>query len=128
MRNPGFGAIGSLTTPANPCGVWRMVPLSISTDDEEDGAVGQYWEVQDGQKRQRKSLDVFKVEVAKVKDTEVKKGAGKSPRVLLSSSSLFPRIVWSTDDENRILCANRQGAERHPGGHELRLAAHHQKS
>jgi hypothetical protein len=83
---------GSLTTPADPCGVWRMVPLSIFTDEEEDGTVGQYWEVQDGQKRQRKSLDVFKVEVAKVKDTEIKKGAGKSPRVLLRRPLYFPGL------------------------------------
>ena len=43
-------------------------------EDEEE--VGQYWEVQDGQKRQRKSLDHFKVEVAKVKEFGIQKGSG----------------------------------------------------
>lgn len=47
-------------------------------EDEEDGNVGQYWDVQQGQKRQRKSLEHFKVEVAKTKEFEVKKGSGKA--------------------------------------------------
>ena len=42
----------------------------------DDANVGQYWEVQEGQKRQRKSLEHFKVEVAKTKELEVKTGAG----------------------------------------------------
>ena len=46
------------------------------SESEDDANVGQYWEVQEGQKRQRKSLEHFKVEVAKVKETEVRKGTG----------------------------------------------------
>ena len=64
--------------------------------------MGQYWELQEGQKRQRKSLEHFKVEVVKVKDVEMKKGAGESRVVLrraqvhCTGASLFGKQAIET--------------------------------
>jgi len=49
--------------------------VSYLRAEEDDANVGQYWEVQEGGKRQRKSLEHFKVEAAKP-EKEIVKGTG----------------------------------------------------
>ena len=78
--------------------------VSYLRAEEDDANVGQYWEVQEGGKRQRKSLEHFKVEAAKP-EKEIVKGTGG--RVLsLHTGCSNVRACWPREAAQRVPRAN----------------------
>ena len=92
-----------------------------AADEAEAADVGQYWEVQEGKKRERKSLEAFKVEVAKPKEVETQKGTGTVLRDIPRIVELFGmHSIKKADPDDPLKNLSRLLYNKHGGPRECK--------
>ena len=95
--------------------------LQDEADEAEAADVGQYWEVQEGKKRERKSLEAFKVEVAKPKEVETQKGTGTVLRDIPRIVELFGmHSIKKADPDDPLKNLSRLLYNKHGGPRECK--------